>query len=97
MIGVDYEFFWTLNPKSLMPFIKAFDLKQKYDDKVAWLNGLYVRMAILNSFTKNSKYPNNPLMSKEVNIITPEDKQNEIKRKFLQQVELINTRFEKGG
>lgn len=88
MIGVDYDLFWTLNPKSLSPFIKAFSLRQKYDDAMAWQAGVYVRMAIASSFSKDVKYPNKPLMDKA------EPKQmsaDEIKRRFVAHAKLINS------
>lgn len=93
MIGVDYELFWTLNPKSLSPFIKAFSLRMKYDDKVAWQHGIYVKLAIASSFNKNSKYPTSPSMSSIPVVETEKDKQNKIKEKMFQQMSLLNLRF----
>jgi hypothetical protein len=90
MIGVDYDLFWTLNPKSLEPFTKAFSLKQKYDDTIAWYSGLYVKMAIASSFNKQAKYPDHP-MTVEV----PQNRempQEVIKARFLRQMEAINAR-----
>jgi hypothetical protein len=87
MIGVDYDLFWKLNPKSLEPFIKAFSLKQKYDDTVAWYSGMYVKMAIASSFNKNAKYPNIPMTSEKVEQEMP---QEVIKARFLKHVEAIN-------
>lgn len=95
MIGVDYELFWTLNPKSLTPFVKAFDLKMKYDDKVAWQLGVYVKMAITSSFDKNAKYPTSPAMSSKSAVETPEERQARIKEKMFQQMALINSQFRK--
>ena len=92
MIGVNYDLFWTLNPKSLSPFIKAFSLKQKYDDSIAWKHGLYVRMAIASSLGKNVKYPNKPFMDDSTErVMTPQ----EIKERMLRQMKLVNSRFEK--
>lgn len=109
MIGVDYDLFWTLNPKSLTPFNKAFILKQKYDDTVAWEYGNYVRLAILSCFDKEQKYPSKQLLSD----ISPEDFKNKlkkkteediaienqlkIKQKMIEKMKLLNTRFQKGG
>lgn len=92
MIGVDYDLFWTLNPKSLSPFIKAFDLKQKYDDTVAWQQGYYIRMAIASCFDKNAKYPSKPLGNKEKD---SEMDNEEIKRRFLAHANMINRQFGK--
>jgi hypothetical protein len=95
MIGVDYELFWTLNPKSLIPFVRAFDLKSKYDDRVAWQQGAYIRLAILSSLDKNNKYPSSPFMSSPIASETPEERQERIKDKMFRQMELLNSRFRK--
>ena len=63
MIGVDYKLFWKLNPKTLSPFIKAFELKQKHDDHLAWQQGAYIRMAILSSMDTKNKYPEKPMLA----------------------------------
>lgn len=95
MMGVDYELFWTLNPKSLSPFVKAFNLKQKYDDAISWQSGLYIRLAIASALNKQSKYPQKPMMSEPV-----EDKpmtSEEIKNKVMAQATRINAKFGKKG
>jgi hypothetical protein len=89
MIGVDYDLFWKLNPKSLEPFIKAFSLKQKYDDTVAWYSGMYVKMAIASSFNKSAKYPSVPMTSEKVEYEMP---QEVIKSRFLKHMEAINAK-----
>ena len=94
-MGVGYELFWTLNPKSLSPFIKAFSLKQKYDDSMAWQSGMYIRMAVASCFDKNTKYPNAPIL-KDATIVAETDAEK-IKRKFMERAEILNMRFEKGG
>lgn len=94
MIGVDYELFWTLNPKSLSPFVKAFALKQTYDDGVAWQHGMYIRMAIGSVMSKGSKYPPKPMMSKD----KPKKigmSADEIKSKVMEQMGKINAKFGK--
>lgn len=93
MIGVDYELFWTLNPKSLSAFIKAFSLKQKYDDAMAWQAGMYIKLAIASSLGKDNKYPKKPFLENE-----SEQKpmsQEEIKRRFMIHAQLINSKFRK--
>ena len=95
MIGVDYELFWTLNPKSLSPFIKAFDLKQKYDDSSAWILGGYIQRAIASVLNKDSKYPQRPLSNSLT--LDEESRKNEIKQKFLNRMELLNSRYRKEG
>lgn len=67
-IGVPYETFWSLNPKTLEPFIEAFRLRTKRENELktseidisAWHIGLYVRDAIVSSFEKTAKFPVEP-------------------------------------
>jgi hypothetical protein len=94
MIGVDYDLFWTLNPKSLSPFIKAFELKQDYEDELAWRLGAYVKVAITSSLG-DSKYPEKPFSKKG---IKRDMSPAEIKEKMMVNAEIINARLEaKGG
>jgi len=92
MIGVDYELFWTLNPKSLSPFIEAFRLCEELQDSHSWKLGAYIKMAITSSMSKNSKYPEKPLLSKTKRKVKPDDGAD-FKARFLNHVELLNTRF----
>jgi hypothetical protein len=93
LIGVDYDLFWTLNPKSLQPFHRAFILKQKYDDTVSWQLGNYIRIAIASSFNKSAKYPDRPATSMSSGEATME----EIKERFLRKAKMINKSFGKEG
>lgn len=92
MIGVDYDLFWTLNPKTLQPFIKAFKLQQDNINAQAWLNGLYVRLAIASTFGKNSPYPKKPITDMKSKQTSPE----EGKQRMFKVMEIINSRFGKG-
>lgn len=94
MIGVDYDLFWTLNPKSLSPFVKAFSLKEDYDNTLAWSQGLYIRMAIASCLDKKSKYPEKPLGRKKKDEPMSTE---EIKARMMAQMGLINQRFRKEG
>jgi len=94
MIGVDYDLFWTLNPKSIKPFIRAFELKQEHENQIAWLQGMYIRLAIISAFNKEAKYPSKPLTNKQA---TPKlSPAEEIKQKMFRQMQIINSRFDKG-
>lgn len=90
MIGVDYDTFWRLNPKSLSPFIKAFTLKYEYDDRKNWELGLYIKMAVASSFSKDAKYPSKPFSESNM---PPEKAQESIKRKFMHKMNELNSRF----
>jgi hypothetical protein len=62
---IPYELFWKLNPKKLEPFFEADKIRYKQEQEMlnltAWLNGLYVTHAIGACFSKNSKYPPQPI------------------------------------
>lgn len=91
MMGVDYDLFWTLNPESLKPFIKAFSLQQEQIDTSAWLNGLYVRLAVGSVLGNNTDYPKQPLsIAKEP---SEEELVNEIKNAVIERMVIINSRF----
>ena len=93
MIGIDYDLFWKLNPRSLSPFIKAFGLKQEQLDTVAWQQGIYIQKAIASIMDKNAKYPTKPMFSSK------EEKKpmsmEEIKAKFMAKAISINSQFRK--
>lgn len=94
MIGVDYDLFWTLNPKSLTPFVKAFDLQRKHQDTLAWEQGIYIQMAIASVMNgKKCKYPNSPFSTKEAK---REMSAEELKEKMLERMAILNSRI-KGG
>lgn len=96
MIGVNYDLFWTLNPKSLSPFIKAFSLKEKYDDRMAWHSGLYIKMAIASALSKDNKYPSTPILGQKL-VLTDEEKMERFKQIMKERMSIINSRFEKEG
>lgn len=99
MMGVNNEVFWTLNPKSLSPYVKAFELKQINEDRQAWLEGYYIQLAIASLLDKATKYPKEPLMTKKVvdKKMDAENKMNKIKENFLATMVVINQNFTKGG
>lgn len=92
MIGVSDDKFWDMNPKSLEPYIKAFSRKQELIAGYMWQMGAYVRLAVGSVLSKDCKYPTSP-----PKFLTQEQKQEEIRRKFLNRMEEINARFEDGG
>lgn len=98
LIGVDYHLFWTLTPKSMEPFIRAFKRKeerrQEQFDIIAWQIGGYVRQAIASSFDKNTKYPKEPYSQIESKVVVDEDiSQDIIKRNFMSHMKMLNSRF----
>lgn len=65
LIGVDYQLFWSLNPRKLEPFILAYEKKSKSRleelNVAAWLNGVYFTQSIGATFGENGKYPEEPI------------------------------------
>lgn len=94
MIGVDYDLFWSLNPKSLKPFIKAFSLKEQHQDRMLWIEGMYIRMAVASTLNKSAKYPTKPYFDKTKK---REMSPKEIQDRFLTQAKIINNRLGKEG
>ncbi len=96
MIGVDYDLFWTLNPKSLEPFIKAFSMKTDYEDIMAWRQGMYIQRAIASALSKDSPYPKEPMFtSKDLKEEDEVARQRLIKERFMNHMTAINRKFEK--
>ena len=68
-IGVTYETFWELNPRTLQPFVDAFQMRMKREleaertkiDLLAWQIGVYTRYAVGGLFDRKAKYPAEPL------------------------------------
>jgi len=68
-IGVDYHTFWTLTPKKLEPFIKAYHKKREFEMEcfcekanfTAWLEGIYFARAIAINFSKDIQYFEKPI------------------------------------
>ena len=64
MLGVDYDLFWRLTPKRFLPFIKAYEDKEKREieknNYLFWINGIYVSHAVANVLAENTKYPDKP-------------------------------------
>jgi hypothetical protein len=66
---------------------------------VAWQNGKYIQVAIASNMSKNNKYPKEPYLAsvdveKKVSKKEPERlTQEEIKRKFMERMIQLNSRF----
>lgn len=99
MIGVEYNLFWTLNPKSLSPFIKAFELQQINEDRLCWQSGLYIRLAIASVMDSKVKYPSKPTIGidNSDSIVDENKKMNHIKQSFMENMVIINSQFKKRG
>lgn len=90
-IGVDYNTFWTLSPKTLKPFFDA-DLRRfKRENDIAdlknWQAGQYYKIALADvvgtAFGKNkvNNYPNKPLFQSDDSKQFTQKKKNELTEK----------------
>lgn len=92
MMGVDYDLFWKLNPKSLAPFVKAFEMKWKHEDEVNHQLGVYIQLAIASCLDgKKVQYPKVPFSQK--NTTKRNMSAEEIKQKMLSRMAVLNSRF----
>lgn len=64
-IGVDYNLFWSLNPRKIQAFVKSFKMKQKikaeYINYQTWLQGIYFGRALVATLDKNQEYFEEPI------------------------------------
>lgn len=94
-IGVDYNLFWSLNPKRLKPFLEANKLKLKQQNEFMWLQGMYifdaVSVAIYNNFKdkgkKSMEYLQEPL---EIFKPTPEEMEARAERERQKVIAFFN-------
>lgn len=92
MIGVEYDLFWTLNPKSFASFVKAFELKREYQDYNNWSLGMYIRSAVASVLDSKNKYPETPLTQKP-----KVDVNKAVRERIIAKAISINSRFRKEG
>ena len=90
-MGVSYWDFWDLSPRTLHPFIKAFELSREYEDVARWEQGLYIRLAMASVQHKDNKYPEKPFSKHKA--IDPDEV---IKQRLMAHVAKINSRFKEG-
>jgi len=92
-IGVDYNLFWELNPKTITPFTNAFSIRQDIEDDNSWKQGKYIEIAIASVLSGGkTKYPKTPFY-KMKNL---DQTQDDIKNKFIAHAKLLNKKFERG-
>lgn len=100
-VGVDYDLFWKLNPKSLQPFFEAYKEKQEDElDKLnfqGWLNGVYIQRAIGSALSKKNKYFSEPINIKGGQKLNPQEKYEDIKNRFVSKAKRHNKNLRKGG
>lgn len=102
-MGMSYEEFWDGDVQMAVYYRKAWKLKQKHEDEVAWLTGLYVYNTLLSVYPvlnpmagKNAKlrpYPELP--------VTWQEKQKEVQtnknfNKMMEFMTRFNSKFKEG-
>lgn len=96
MMGIEYETFWTLNPNTIKPFVKAFELSKEYDDTMLWMQGQYIQLAVASVMDgKNNKYPTKPLTMGDEEL-DDEAKIQNFKTKMLNVMVRVNRQLREG-
>ena len=64
-MGVDYNTYWHLSPRKLLPFLKAYEEKKKAEleemNFASWMSGVYVSYSMASVMGDKNIYPENPL------------------------------------
>lgn len=99
--GISYETFWSLNPRIMDIYQKAYIQKKKEEfeqiETMAWLNGRYVMSAVGACFSKNAKYPELPQRnnnSEKTEGISDDLRAEIAAKKFEAFAEVFNKKFE---
>ena len=91
-MGVGYEEFWDLSPRTLKPFAKAFKLRSEISSRDRWEQGFYISLAVMSVLDgKNSPYPDKPLTGSSPQ--NEEAKAELMQARFLAQATRLNARF----
>lgn len=53
--------FWELSPNRLKPYLIAYDNIEKRKNRDMWIQGLYIMNAVGACFSKDAKYPSEPI------------------------------------
>lgn len=61
LIGIDETQFWSMNPRRLKPYTKAYNMQKQSENTMAYIQGMYfveaLRCTIGNMFSKKSSKP----------------------------------------
>lgn len=100
-IGVEESRFWTLNPRLLQPYIKAYRIKKREENSMLYVQGRYFLDALLcsvgNMFkSKTSKpfeYPKEPYSLFEEKIQLSEDEIKKQREQFVMSLKVMQSNF----
>lgn len=87
-LGMTYDEFWNQNVDMVRAYRKADEMKRRRENEILWLQGLYVRDALVctvgNMFSgKNAQkheYPKEPYPITEMDIREREERENRIRQ-----------------
>lgn len=95
-IGVPFELLWSMNPRKLDIYQKAFEMTMRRENAVAHRNGYYmmsaVSVAIEHCFSKNpkSEYIKSPIGEDEImESETNEDRLSRERDNFMRRLEIM--------
>ncbi|CAJ0592236.1 unnamed protein product [Cylicocyclus nassatus] len=84
-IGITEEKFYTLNPRKIKPYEKAYHLRRRMEDENNFWLGQYIRYAVGSVLSEKGEYPKEPLLKEyyEDLDLTEEERDNKELRKML--------------
>lgn len=91
-IGLDLHYFWTLNPKQWVKYVKVFNEKEqqrlKEVDTFNWILGKYIAFAVNDP----KKYPKQPFTDKNTDLepMTDEEMEKQARRNTIKMGGVIN-------
>ena len=87
-----YEQYWYGDPLMVRVFWKANKLRQKREDEMAWLHGLYMQRALLSTVGKDQPfmYPEIPIMEEQEKERAEERRAKEAERERIRLVAYLN-------
>lgn len=102
-MGMTCEQFWEQDCLLVIPYRKAYQIKQEQQNQFAWLQGMYFYQAlcdvspVLHAFAKSGTkvrpYPDKPYEFMNAKRMTPEEKNEQKKQNAIDYMEKMTAQF----
>lgn len=100
-MGVDIDRFWTMTPKTLDPYFKAFSLQRKREDEAMWIQGMYIAMAVGSVLSSEAEYPKRSFIAQQEleqdKELLAQSKMELMRQKMVEHMLVINRGLDKKG
>jgi len=89
-----YELYWRGPLNAIFIYAEKARIERERENSLAWLNGIYIKRAVVSAFNKDAPYPTEPIKAQPK--ITPEQerKNQEISEMIKEHNLLINAQLE---